>query len=427
MRNPILLALPVVLALAFFLGRLSAPEAAPSGESTSQTFATRASDSDESPAETLEPVNAAREAPESRPSGGEAPPDRDAQSRAALIDSLFSDSLLEHARDGFERGWSFAREDSPDESRIEAGVEAFREGVLELPVAIGLEAARELNTQEELAADARLGGTFALLERLDSKRAGPVFDVVLDQKTFDGLFERSSTPSVRDGLTALRSDDPIEDGATLDVPSGVYVLGDLGRKLGVDFPTDLTIRGAGRESTLIVVSSDWSTYARVRNLTLERCTVHANNNYLFDVRTEPMSVTVRRARLIGWTSGAGSSCLFGTEELALRVEDSEIDGSFCRSMRSGQIFDVRTNGLVARFDRCRIRATRPFRYVRDGATLAFVNCTFEEILSSPKEVPANVRVQGGAVQWFQGDDPEILKRDVNELFPDWAERVERLF
>lgn len=427
MRNPILLALPIALALAFFLGRLSAPDSlAPDGSAAVES-ASRAPAPSRTDGERLDSIAGVRE-PEGRSELESSDSFRAAsEDRETREDPLFSDALLAHARAGFVEGWAFVRDDDPGERRIEAGIEQFRESVLELPNSIGAQAARELDAQEQLAADAKLGGTFALLEKLESERAGPVFDIALDEETFDGLFQRSTSSTVLDGPSVLRSSVDVEDGATLSLPTGVYMLGNLGRRFGGKYPTDLTIRGAGRDATLIVLWSDWSARTLVRNLTLEDCTIHAYGNYLFDVRREPMSVTVRRTRLVGWTNSGGGQCLFGTNELALRVEDCEIDGSFGKQMVFGRLFDVRTNGLVARFERCRIRATRPFAGVRGQATLAFIDCTFDDILSSSMEVPPNVRVQGGAVRWFQGDDPEILKRDVNELFPDWAERIERLF
>ena len=171
--------------------------------------------------------------------------------------------------------------------------------------------------------------------------------------------------------------------------------------------------------------SDWSAYDTVRNLTLENCTIYANNNYLFDVRKPAMSVTVRSCRLTGWTTGAGSSCLFGTEALALRVIDSEITGIYNRYPAYGRLFDVRRNGLLARFENCTIEACHVFQGTRAGATLVFANCTMRNISDSRKEIPRHAKLLGTRLEWFGGGDRDALKRDINELFPDWKDLIRK--
>lgn len=176
---------------------------------------------------------------------------------------------------------------------------------------------------------------------------------------------------------------------------------------------------------MLVLESDWSAYGRVRNLTIEGLTIHANNNYLFDVRKPSMSITIRRCRLTGWTTGAGSSCLFGTEGLVLRVEDTEITGAYCRIPASGQMFDVRHAGLLARFENCTIEAMRPFASFRSGGTVAFVGCRIRNAVGRSTEIPGGVSLPGTEVDWFQGEDESALARDLDELFPDWESRMER--
>ncbi len=342
---------------------------------------------------------------------------------------LFSPALLAYAEAALVEGWSSKRPDAPSAEALEEGLGLFQERTLGLPAMIGVQLADRLSSAELAAEDARTGGVFAVLTRLDEGSPGPLFGVVDSAEVFDQFFQREKGGPNLAGETALKSREPVEDGSTVSFPAGVFQLDDFGTYWRDHYPRDLTISGAGKDATLLVLRSDWSAYDTVRNLTLENCTIYANNNYLFDVREPAMSVTVRRCRLTGWTTGAGSSCLFGTEALALRVIDSEITGAYNRYPGYGQLFDVRTDGLLARFENCKIEACSAFGGARAGATLVFVNCTMRDILSRSKKVPKYVRLLGTQIDWVsqeRGENRgEALKRDLNELFPDWQKQMRR--
>lgn len=69
----------------------------------------------------------------------------------------------------------------------------------------------------------------------------------------------------------------------------------------------------------------------MRNFGARDCTLYTENQYLFDLRNDSASVHFDRVRAIGFDMGAGSSCLFGTEELALYARDSRFEGGYGRS------------------------------------------------------------------------------------------------
>jgi len=310
----------------------------------------------------------------------------------------------------------------PTAEVLEEGMDLFLEQTLALPAQIGRKLADLLSAAEQAAKD---GQVFAVLSRLENGSPGPLFDVVDSAKVFDQFFQRETGGPFLAGETALKSREPVADGATVSFPAGVFKLEDFGRYWRDHYPRDLTISGAGKDATLLVLQSDWSAYDTVRNLTLENCTIYADNNYLFDVSQPAMSVTVRRCRLTGWTTGAGSSCLFGTKALALRVIDSEITGIYNKYPAYGRLFDVRTNGLLARFENCTIEACHVFAGTQTGATLVFVNCVMRNISDHQKKVPRHARLLGSRIEWFEGEDRNALKRDLNELFPDWKKQIRK--
>lgn len=340
-------------------------------------------------------------------------------------EDMFSARLLQHAMDGIRSGWAQTRENEPSEDELQVGLGMFREQTLQVPGSVGRYLAKRRSEAEMALEDARTGGVFKVLERLDEGAEGPLFDVVDSSKVFDQFFQRAEGGPSLDGAHGIGRQDPVPDGSTLLFTAGVHSISDFGRKWRKHYPRDLTIRGAGKDATMIVLRSDLSAHDTVRNLTFENCTVHANGNYLFDVRTPKMSVTVRSCRLLGWTTGAGASCLFGTEALALRVVDTEITGVYNRHPASGKLFDVRTNGLLARFENCTFDALDMFRGTRGGATLVFVNCRTKDIFGNRKVVPSHARVLGTTMNWFAGEKPEDVKRDLNELFPDWNQELQR--
>lgn len=420
---------PIALLVTLLVGgaagwfaRGSGPSAPVPGSASPEVAADRPSGgSPDDGAEPLAPVSGAREAAV----------EEDDREPAEVItsDDPFGPALMAYARKGIGEGWRSARPDEPREDEVEIGVTRFEEQTRALPFILGRQLAKRRTDAEQAVEDARTGGLFSVLEQLQASEVeGPLFELVDSPKVFDEFFQSTSQGSGADGRSVMRDGEPPADGTILEFPAGVFELPDFGGTSAwrQRYPRDITIRGAGRDATMLVLRSDLSAYQRVRNLTIENCTINADNNYMFDIRQPAMSLTIRRARLVAWQAGAGSSCLFGTEALALRCVDTEITGAYNRIMSSGQFFDVRHPGLLARFDNCTIDATRPFESFSDGGTVLFSNCRMTNLLAwGPPQIPQGVRLVGSPLQWYDGEDPETLKRDLNELFPDWKRRLER--
>ncbi len=347
---------------------------------------------------------------------------------SAGIGPLFGEALLELARANILKGWSSVRKDMPNEDERGRGLDLFRERTPELAITIGRELAERRNNLELALEDSRTGGVFATLARLREGGVGPLPELVSDPKTFDRFFVSESSGPALDGTTVLSRSllgdrKPVPDGSVLTFPAGVYILENFGAYWRDHFPRDLTLRGAGMNATLLVLRSDLGADDLVRNMTFEGFTVHADDNYLFDIRKPSMSLTMRRVRVTGFDMGAGGSCLFGTESFALRAIGCEFLGGYGRHPGSGSLFDIRHDGLLARFENCVVSRTIVFQNLRPGSTLVFSHSRLEDILDSEGEPPGCVTLDRTSLTHWNYEANLPLERDLNLLFPDWKERL----
>lgn len=239
---------------------------------------------------------------------------------------LFSPALIDHATAGLAEGWRSERSDAMPDDVLEAALERFREAVLAMPAALGRELARERTAREEALADARTGGVFALLERLDAGGAGPVLELARDDAALEQLFRRDSMERVVDGASSLASREAVADGTTLARPAGVFRLVDFTRNWSSSqpFPRDVTITGAGMNATLFVLDSDVSSRTKLRNLRFRDCTLYTADNYAF--RTRAGGTRARRRGFSGGTpwhqSGQTSMTSSSTAPLSTTISIS---------------------------------------------------------------------------------------------------------
>lgn len=347
--------------------------------------------------------------------------------------ALFGGDLEAYIRQGIAAGWRSAREDEAPEEVVDKGFAEVVGLIQSLPNGIGRRQA-EARTKNDLAGDVQI---IALLERLDAGELANPTERVLDGAEFATNFEpQHEGPTV--DLTSYLSDRerPLQDGTTFVLPAGVFLLDNFMRNVN-SFPRDVTIVGAGKDATLLLIEDEFSSRSPLVNFGLVNLTAHTMNDYLFDLRSEPATVFMDGVRLIGFDMGAGSSCAFGTEELALLAKNCEFVGGYGRSPRHGTLFDVRTDGLVARFEGCLFDTIDigPTR-VHSGAAVAFVDCLGVELIdwggrfeqqfaSNPALLERNFQ------RSFHNNFPEPGKRvypgskDLNDIFPDWEERIQR--
>lgn len=340
-------------------------------------------------------------------------------------DVLITPALQRRAEAEMRRGWGSVRKDEMPQDDLGEGATKYEAIVLDTPYAIGRELGERRTKAEAALEDARTGGVFALLEKLDGGGVGPLVDVVRGAR-FEDYFAREA-PERRRHPRKDHPDQDVEDGVTLSWPAGVFRLRGLMDEKD-PFPRDVTLEGAGIDATMLVLHSSLDTRGRLRNFAIRDCTVHTDGRYLFDLRREPASMRFERVRFIGFDAGAGASCLLGTRALALTARGCRFEGGYGRHPQHGQPFDVRTDGLLARFEGCTFSLVNLGIYHwRGGATAVFLGCTLDRILDDAMGQAASkpgVVFDGCSYSRFEGPLEQVPKLDLNALFPGWQQRIE---
>ncbi|MEO6710505.1 MAG: hypothetical protein ABIP42_13070, partial [Planctomycetota bacterium] len=185
------------------------------------------------------------------------------------------------------------------------GMKQFELTVRQTPHQIGTSQAERRTKEEAALADAKTGGVFNLLASLDAGGVGPFPELVRDPALFAPLFQRVVGEHLRSGLEKRGADgSPIEDGVTLTWPAGVFKVENLLEPKGKEkAPSDVTIAGAGMNSTMLVLTGALMPRTNLRNFSIRDCTIHTNNNYLFDFRNLAASIQFDRVRFVGFDIG----------------------------------------------------------------------------------------------------------------------------
>jgi hypothetical protein len=361
-----------------------------------------------------------------------AAPERAAAATPAAAEGdgeLITERLLAHAREGIARGWSDARggEAIPVE-RLDEGVGQFRTLVEEAPFLIGQRLAARETASERALADLRAGGAFALLASMVENDAGPFPELVGDATAFERLFPREAVEHARGYSSGPTHQEEIEDGLTLQYGAGVFAITDFLRGRS-PCPKEVTLAGAGMNATLFVARDGLAASDAMRRFEVRDATVLTEHQYAFDHRTGQATIVLTRVRFVGFDMGAGASCCFAFREGgALLARDCRIEGGYGRSPEHGRLFDVRMGGLLARFERCTISGTRvgTGRLV-GGATVVFESCQLVDLLDDPVADAAGRRgiVFANTLVERLPAGQTVARRDLNELFPGWRDRIQR--
>jgi hypothetical protein len=349
-------------------------------------------------------------------------------------DRVISEALRAYASKWIAIGWRDARNEEISDEDLATGLAQFEETVLALPHSLGAQLAEQRTRSEMLAADALRGGAFTLLEKLDAGEGAPVLSLVYDTAAFDALFVREAPELGVDLALAKKSSrEELTDGSTFAFPAGCFLIDNLlERGANSAAPKDFTITGAGMDAKLLVLDQDLGSRGAIRNFTLRDCTVHTDSNYLFDHRQGGASVTLERVRVVGFDMGAGSSCAFALNDgVVLSVRSCRFEGGFGRSPGSGTLFDMRTDAFVARFDDTLVQHVNlGFEHIRPNATVLFVYCRLENVFSWGDPIKAvddhaGLEFVATTVTLHEKVQGQSLKRDLDELFPGWQQRLER--
>jgi len=337
--------------------------------------------------------------------------------------ALFSPALLAYARREIAAGWMQVRKSAPAEEIVAEGMGLFDERTRALPADIGRLLGRRENERDAARA---AGSGFAIL--LDLALGGePALDVALDREGMEELFAREMPEH---GAAALdhagKLADVISDGVTLQLPPGVFSIDERDVSKQEPYPRDVTIAGAGKDATLLLIE-DFSVRSKLRNFALRDCTIFVTDG-LFDLRREPALVRMDRVRMVGQDCGHGGCSMFSAPSIALLATDCEFLGGYGSSPGNGELFDAR-GGVLKRFDRCRIvDQFVGFEHLPGSATVVFDRCELLGALEPVEQLAqakAGVKLVGCVVTYAEkGAKP--AKRDLDDLFPQWKQRLERL-
>ena len=325
-----------------------------------------------------------------------------------------SAALVDHAKRGFARGWGELRSDAPPTEALEAGVRAYLETVEAMPHQLGADAARRRNEGEAKAALLAGDDLVALLD------GAPEHDedlaVHARSERFVAQFRPRGGGSAVDG-TSLERGRQVADGAVVAFPAGVFALPDLGRQDG--YPSDVVVRGAGMDATLLVASSQ-SPRGPLARLTVEDCTVSAYD--LVDARSAPAVFCLRRVRLVGFDTGAGgSTALSAFHGCAVLATDCRFESGYGRHP-NGYASLLRANGArLVRLERC--VAERVSLDDAGGASALFVDCTFTDMLEDQPREPTFRNCRWTTMATEHRWDEAHRRRDLNTLFPGWERRL----
>ncbi len=346
----------------------------------------------------------------------------------ASEDALIGAALARYAEDEIAAGWSELRTDPIPADRARAGFAEFEDLVRVVPRALGRRLA-QLQTERELAEGLVVtDDPIRLLESLAEPGVGPVPDLVRDPARFAALFRREHEVRFLDGTDlGARPDDSLEDGTVIRFPAGVFAVDRLLDHTD-PFPAEVTLEGAGMDATLLVVSK-LSARSALRKFAIRDCTAFSDRGQLIDLGGDPATVEFERVRFVGFDSGAGGSSMFGGKENALRMTDCLVEGGYGRLPGSGVLWKVRTDGFVARLERCEFRHVRMgLDHIRAGATIVFSQCRLQGVLDdvvAHAEALEGVFLEDCLVLPFDGERRDVPRRDLNDLFPGWQQAVGR--
>lgn len=354
--------------------------------------------------------------PESGPAPSRAPVSDGVDRRSPSDGVLFSDALLAHYREHFQRGWLSARQPGPDAAQVAEGEREFRAVVLAMPAQLGARHADEQNERDALAEALAEGNGIALIAALASGGYEGDRDELVGE-VLDATMEPKHAAGERDGEAFLSGDEPLTQGVTIRFGAGVFDL-DERRLRGEDrstIPSDVTIVGAGMDSTLLRVGNI-SIREHVERLRFRDLTIDAENDGMFDLRTGAAVLDLERVRLVRFDAAHGGCYAFSVREgVALRARNCEIIGGYGRSPGNGNLF--RSPATIARFEDCRFELIR-MRLPYDGEVL-FQGCSFRLLGSDPR-AKANESTRfvncSFAEPLEQARDDAGLAKDLGDLF-----------
>jgi hypothetical protein len=254
-------------------------------------------------------------------------------SEAGAPPALVTEALRAHARRELERAYREACGGALPPDRLAKLLASWEGIVLTTPTVWGRnEGEADAEDAAALVEDTRGPPPLDPAEGiawLDGLERGdpPATSLAADGARYGELFQGRSSGRAHDG-PSLTPETPLADGALLSYPAGVFRVSDLAH--GRDpFPSDVTLRGAGMDVTLLVME-ELRPRGPLERFTIEDCTVFAEGG-ITDVRAGKSILALRRLRLVGFDCGAGGSCALYLDGCALSAEQCRFEGGYGRS------------------------------------------------------------------------------------------------
>jgi hypothetical protein len=336
--------------------------------------------------------------------------------------SLLSAALLAHAQSEIAGGWREVRSEDVPADVVAQLMERFAAMVRDQPRSLAKRAAEDRKLAELKTSRFAGDDPIALLQVIKGEEP-EVKEFVLSKRFGTLLVPRGGGSGV-DG-TRLRPGEAVGAGSVVSFPAGVFEVSDLGRATGGDgaFPSDVVVRGAGMDATLLMWDHQ-SSQGPVQRFAIEDCTVFAAGG-ITDLRSgAPGVLSLRRVRVIGFDCGAGSAVafyLFGGS--VLHASACRFEGGYGRAPQSyANLLDARSVCL-ARFDQCVF--DRMGLDAARGPSFAFVDCSMQELLDTPDSGMSLVNCRITEMEEGKRWDGDYRRRDLNTLFPDWQRRLQR--
>lgn len=374
-----------------------------------------------------EPRPAAAEAPTAASPAATAPasPMRDrttadaptaAEPRREAVDGPpFDDQLRTFLAAEIRRGWSGARAQPMPDALLASLTDVCTRQVGEMAREAGRAAATNENDQETMQQAFAKGDATALLRAAASHPAsGLGFPA---RAEFATLFAAQRTGATVDGTLPPKAAPAAGD--VIAFPDGVFGVGNLfaGRE---PFPSDVTIRGAGIDRTLLVIS-ELRTRAAVERLTIADCTLFCSSG-VTDMRQDPIVLRLLRVRIVGFDCGAGGSyALSAGAGMALLAQECRIEGGFgAHPTGYANLLRVSEPAML-RFERCVL--DRVSLAEASSPDVVFANCTLTELLDPAPEGPRYEDCTTSQADPAQIGDVAYRRRDLGSLFPNWEARA----
>ncbi len=331
----------------------------------------------------------------------------------------FSAALLAHFDTEYRRAWSLTRVSPPADVVVAAGQQEFETRVLALPAILGESGAAQANDTDSAAA-AILSGDGIVLVDLFANADTTVDESKLDKEFFERAFIAQSNADVVDAALFAGANPPsLTDGMTVEFTDGIHQFDwrKLMRKDG-SFPEDVTIVGAGINSTLVTFD-EMHPRNEVKRLRIRDLTYDCGNNYMFDARVGVVTIDLHSVRIVRFDMGAGGSLIFGANKgILIRARGCEFLGGDGRSPGSGSLF--RGAAAIASFTGCRFAQLNLSMANPRHTSATFSDCIFERFTEDPTQSESAVFVRSTVlplITYQQYRDRTL--RSLTEWFPAW--------